>query len=101
MSDSRQAQQKRLSRARIVRRAAALDQEARDRANDAIARSEAHERLCTERWDTQARAMARIEKTMEAVETAITDKIGRLPAGIIAALFGLVGFLGARAWPTH
>lgn len=61
----------------------------------------AHEEVCTERWRSQGEAMIRIEHTMEAVNAAISDKIGKLPSGIIAALSGLCGYLAARAFPIH
>ncbi len=79
-------------------RAEGLDQEARDLAADALAKSKAHEDLCTERWLHQAATMARVEKTIGEIKTAVDDKIGKLPAGLIAGLTGLVGFLAARVW---
>ena len=98
---SREAAQIRLSKQRILERAANLDQEARDLANDAIARSEAHENLCTERWEHQKEAMARVETALGQVKACVEDKIGRLPAGLIAGLTGICGYLAARAFPLH
>lgn len=90
-----------LSRKRVMMRAQALDQEARDLANDALARSKAHEELCSERWTHQSDTMARVEKIIGEIKTAVDDRIGKLPAGIIAGLTGLVGYLSARAFPIH
>lgn len=78
-----------------------MDQEARDTATAAMARLEAHEELCTERWNTQALAMARIEATMKEVNDALQDKIGKAPAGLIAFLTAIIGFLAARVFPVH
>ena len=78
-----------------------MDQEARDRADHALAVASSHEILCNERWQQQALAMQRVEDAVKAVTAALNDKIGQLPAGIIATLSGLVGYLGARAFPFH
>ncbi|MEI9995078.1 MAG: hypothetical protein WDM91_10820 [Rhizomicrobium sp.] len=89
-----------------------IDQEARDLAKQAMARGEAHEDVCTERWtqsrDGQARvegAVAALQNAMDerikALEKAMNDRIGKMPASVIAALTGLVGFLAARAFPVH
>lgn len=88
----------RVSRGKTV--GMAMDQEARDRADEALSKAISHELLCTERWRTQGEAMARVEHLMADMNVALNDRIGRLPAGIIAALTGLVGFLGARAFPS-
>lgn len=77
------------------------DQMARDAANEAIGRIDSHEKLCTERWTSQREAMARVEKAMAEIKICVDDKIGKLPAGIIAALSGLCGYLAARAFPIH
>lgn len=77
------------------------DQTARDDANEALGRIDSHEKLCTERWQSQREAMVRVEKTMGEIKTCVDDKIGKLPAGIIAALTGVCGYLAARAFPIH
>jgi len=79
----------------------AVDQEARDIANDARSRSDAHELLCTERWNAQGATMIRVEKNIEEIKDAVNDRIGKLPAGLIAGLTGLAGYLAARAFPVH
>lgn len=78
-----------------------LDQEARDMAHDAIARSKAHEEVCTERWLHQAESMGRVEKIIGEIKLAVDDKVGKLSAGLIAGLTGIVGYLAARAFPIH
>ncbi len=45
--------------------------------------------------------MIRLETAVGELKKSVDDKIGRLPAGIIAALMGIVGFLGRGAFPMH
>jgi hypothetical protein len=98
----REREQVRRSTKNVMDKAdASLDQDARDTANDALAASKAHELICDLRWKTHAEAMIRVEAALVEVNKAIHDKIGRMPAGVIAALTGLVGFLAARAFPVH
>ena len=78
-----------------------VDQSARDTANEAIAKSVAHESLCNERWRTQGETMARVETTMQDIKKAIDVQIAKVPAAIIAALMGLLGWMAARAFPLH
>jgi hypothetical protein len=77
-----------------------VDQEARDRADDALAQSASHEILCNERWETQRSAMVRVEGSMVRIEKSISEKIGRIPAAIIAAMGTVIGFLAARVFPV-
>lgn len=78
-----------------------MDQEARDLAKEAKSKIQSHEQLCTERWDQSRLAMERLEVCVEKVQKAMDERIGKIPASIIAALTGLVGFLAARAFPLH
>ena len=93
---SRERTQIKRSTRSVMNRANMLDQNARDLAEEALSLSRAHEALCNERWNNQNATMVRVEKTMAEVKVAFEDKIGRLPAGVIAGLTGLCGFLAAR-----
>lgn len=95
----RQQEQVRRSARSVMRNV--VDQDARDAAFDAIAKAKAHEELCEERWKNQAAALARVEGMVTLINAAMADKIGKLPAGIIAALTGTVGFLAHMAFSTH
>jgi hypothetical protein len=75
-----------------------LDQEARDIGHKAIGRIDTHEVLCTERWNQQRIAVAVMQKTLD---TMAKNTLGRVPAGLIAGLTGMVGWLAARAFPIH
>lgn len=75
-----------------------LDQDARDLAQKAIGRIDTHEVLCTERWIQQRAAVITVQNTLDAMTK---NMLGRVPAGIIACLTGLVGWLAARAFPIH
>ena len=75
------------------------DQEARDLANRALSRVQSHEVLCTERWGQQRDTMARVEHTLADIQIGISRRIGMVPAGTIAGLVGLCGWLAARAFP--
>jgi len=75
-----------------------LDQDARDLAQKAFSRIDTHEVLCTERWNQLRVAMGMVQKS---VDTMSRNTLGRIPAGIIAGLTGLVGWLAARAFPLH
>lgn len=77
------------------------DQIARDDAKDANNRIESHEKFCTERWKHQSEGMVRLENAIGGIQKAVDDRIGKLPAGIIAALTGVCGYLAARAFPIH
>lgn len=70
-----------------------LDQEARDAARDALARVKSHEALCTERWEQQRAAMARVEAQLAGMSTQMSSRIGWIPATIIAVLTSAVGWL--------
>lgn len=78
-----------------------IDQDARDAAADAKAIMTSHERLCTERWDQQRQTSARIETALSEIRGSVNKRVGQLPASIISILMGLIGFLAAKAWPTH
>lgn len=78
-----------------------MDQEARDIAHAAAARVESHEELCTERWGQARAASGRVEVALEGLKKNMEDRIGKVPATIIAALTGIIGFLAARAFPIH
>lgn len=78
-----------------------IDQEARDLAAQALARETAHEVLCTERWNQQSNAMARVEVAVKDVKDKVDKQIGKVPAGVMMAMTGIIGFLAARAFPTH
>lgn len=80
---------------------AVIDQDARDMAVRAANMAENHERLCTERWDQQRLAMERVELALRGIQAAVSSRIGMVPAGAIAGLMALCGFLGARAFPLH
>ena len=75
-----------------------LDQDARDLAGKAMSKIETHEVLCTERWNQQRIALGMMQKTLDVMSR---NTLGRMPAGIIAALTGIVGWLAARAFPIH
>lgn len=72
-----------------------LDQEARDDAARALSRMDAHEVLCTERWNQGRIATAMLQKSVDGL---VANSLDRLPAGIIAGLTALVGFLAERAF---
>ncbi len=74
-----------------------MDQDARDLGHKAVARIDAHEILCTERWLQQRVAVAALQGSFDIMSS---NMLGRIPAGIIAILTGLVGWLAARAFPT-
>ncbi len=74
------------------------DHEAREGVAKALARMDTHETLCTERWNQQRLAVGAVQTTLDAMEK---NMLGRFPAAAIACLTGLVGFLGARAFPIH
>jgi hypothetical protein len=78
-----------------------IDQEARDRADEAASHIESHEKLCTERWNQSRAAQDRVEGALKSLQDAMNDRIGKLPASVIAILMGICGFLAARAFPTH
>lgn len=78
-----------------------MDEGARDVAYDAKFKIESHERVCTERWEQARLAGNRVEAAMGKLQDAMDERIGKVPAGIIAGLTGLVGFLAARAFPLH
>ena len=75
-----------------------LDQDARDLAQKAMGKIETHETLCTERWNQSRIALGVLQSTLD---TMARNTLGRIPAGIIAALMGAVGWLSARAFPLH
>ena len=74
------------------------DQEARDLAHKALGRMDSHEAVCTERWNQQRLALGILQKSFDAMAK---NTLGRVPAGLIACLTGLVGWLAARAFPIH
>ena len=78
-----------------------IDQDARDSAGAAMSKITGHELLCTERWNQQREAMSRVEVALKEVGVKVDKQMGKIPAGVIAALTGLVGFLAARAFPLH
>jgi len=75
-----------------------LDQDARDLAQKALSRIDSHEVLCTERWNQQRVALALVQATLDVMNKST---LGRIPAGIIATLTAIVGWLAARAFPLH
>lgn len=78
-----------------------MDQEARDLANAADGKISAHERLCTERWTQSKESSVRLELAMAELKKAVEDRIGKVPATIIAVMSAVIGFLAARAFPMH
>lgn len=78
-----------------------MDQEARDIAHAAAARVESHEELCTERWSQARAASLRVEVALSAMQKSMEDRIGKVPATIIAGMAGIIGYLAARAFPIH
>ena len=78
-----------------------MDQDARDMAHDAVARIKSHEELCTERWNQARAATGRVEVALAVLQKAMDDRIGKMPAALIAGLTGMVGWLAARAFPLH
>jgi len=74
------------------------DQDARDLAHKALGRMDAHDVLCTERWNQQRKAMEMLQRSLDQMSR---NMLGRIPAGIIAVLSGLVGWLSQRAFPIH
>ncbi len=79
----------------------ATDQLARDLAQAAKTKAETHEILCTERWEQQRTAMVLVQHTIDGIKKNLDTSIGKIPAGIITGLTGVVGWLIARAFPTH
>lgn len=77
-----------------------MDQIARDLAQAAKTKAETHEVLCTERWEQQRTAMVLVQHTIDSIKKSLDTSIGKLPAGIIGVLMGLVGWFAARAFPT-
>lgn len=76
-----------------------LDQEARDCARDALSKISAHETLCTERWTQQRAALVVLGHSIEGLQKSLDRYIAPLPAGAIAVLMGICGWLTARAFP--
>jgi hypothetical protein len=79
------------------------DQEARDLAREALSRMNAHEKVCTERWTTSRATqvevkagVARVEAALTGVKDAVSKRLGIAPAGIIALLMGVIGFMGGH-----
>lgn len=68
-----------------------MDQEARDRADEAMNRVAQHEVLCAERWKNSAATLARIEASLK-------WSIGLAPASAIAGLLSACTFLAERAF---
>lgn len=78
-----------------------MDQDARDLANKALAKIEAHEGVNEQRYNQTKDSLARVEVLIESMKRTFDNMVGRVPAGIIAGLTGLVGWLAARAFPLH
>ena len=78
-----------------------MDQEARDLATEAKNQIKAHEDVCALAWANNNKTLERMEQAIAKLQDAMDDRIGKIPASIIAALTGLVGFLAARAFPIH
>lgn len=70
-------------------------------AQQAVAAINGHERLCTERWEQSRASSLRVENLLKRIEGDVNRRIGMIPAGAIAALTALCGFLAARAFPLH
>lgn len=71
-----------------------LDQEARDIGAKAASRMDAHEVLCTERWN-------QLRKSVDELAQKLNRTVGYVPASLIAALMGICGYLADRAFPLH
>lgn len=78
-----------------------MDQEARDIAHEAKAKVLAHEELCAERWGQARAASARVEVALAVLQKNMEDRIGKVPATIIASMAAIIGYLAARAFPVH
>lgn len=72
------------------------DQEARDLARKAMARMEAHEALCTERWNTSRATGERVEAAVTLIKDNINRRLGLAPATFIAGAMTVIGFLAAH-----
>jgi len=78
-----------------------MDQDARDCARDALAKISSHEALCTERWNQKRLALESLQAAVDDLSKSMDTHIQRVPAGVIATLTGLCGWLAARAFPIH
>ena len=79
-----------------------IDQPARDMAQAAMAKIEAHEDVCAQRWREAHNTMGRVETALEKLSKAISGLYNRMwlaAVGVIGALIGLVYFLAERAVP--
>lgn len=101
VGDSRERVQIVESLSRVIGKDMELDSDARDLARDALAKISSHERLCTERWQQQVISLNRLESTIDEIKATAQNQVAKIPAGIIAALVGVIGFLSARAFPIH
>lgn len=98
IGENRDKEQISRSAARIIGPEEMPDHDARELARKAMARVDTHETLCTERWNQQRLAMSMLQRSLDQITR---NTLGRVPAGIIACLTGLVGWLAARAFPIH
>ena len=98
VSQHREQEQIDRSTTRLLGGGDILDQTARDLAQRAFSRIDTHEVLCTERWNQSRIAIATLQASLDSMSK---NMLGRIPAGIIACLTGLVGWLAARAFPLH
>jgi len=86
--------------------------EARDESHRAKAMVLQHEAVCEERWKRQGETSLRLETSLTALTTTVNtqlaslqrgidERVGKIPATIIAAMAGVIGFLADRAFPLH
>ena len=78
-----------------------MDQEARDEAKAVTADLKAHKDVCAILAKQNADALSRLEAAISALQKKMDDRIGKIPAGIIAVMGTVIGFLAARVWPAH
>lgn len=85
------------------------DQVARDESARNEARQDMHEAVCTERWQQSKEGLARVETGLadfrkdvgikiDKLQKGIDERIGKVPASVIAGLMGVIGFLAERAF---
>ena len=74
-----------------------VDYVARSNAERAATRMDAHEVLCTERWNTAKDVWQRVEKSVN----GLYSRIWAVAFVVFSSMLGLIGFLAARAFPPH
>jgi len=78
-----------------------MDQDARDDAAAAMRKITSHEEVCEMVRNQNTAMFTRIEATLALLQKAMDDRIGKIPASIIAVMAGIIGYLADRAFPFH